>query len=319
LWWTREEKRETIERNQLQSKALCQQRSLAVLSAQAVYQQICDDDDDEYYRLCVLPSKSPSTTSSLLSYVSSSSSSSDEDSSDESDSDDADDDDESDNVGDSSDCDSAGYLSNGSHGDDDDDDDDASDNNDDDQIVQEYHDQMRVTPLPALARGLEWGYLPQSKAFRKTHVRSVLKWQKELSLNGRKNKKSKTYCAKKTLGKRSSSNVSALRIFQRRTRASSRRSRLMARVLAETDRTESEADPNAPRSPPLAVFPKPRLPNFTGGIGSTSVSLASFSSSPPPTTAQGGRSRSTTMSRPHHFVGRRLLPMTTRRPRMIPW
>jgi hypothetical protein len=272
LWWTRDEKRETIERNQLQSRALCQQRSLAVLSAQAVYQQICDEDDD-YYRRCVLSSPC----------ISASSSSEDED---ESDDDNSDDDD--DTADDSSDDSSQSTSSSSSILPED----QGDDQDEDEQIVQECHDQMRVTPLPALARGLEWGYLPASKAFRKTHVRSVLKWQRDLIKGSKKNKKR---------GGRSSS--SAMRILQRRTRASSRRSRLMARVLAETDRMDCTADPNTPRSPPLALFPKPRLPS-SSAVGRTATMAAATS-------------KASTTTRQHHFVGRRL-PLT-RRPRMIPW
>lgn len=221
LWWTRDERRDTVERNQLQSRAVLGQRAVAVLQAQAVYQQICDEDD-EYYSSCrhCPPSSSP---------VSSSSSSLSSDS----------DDDDSDSDSDES-LETSLQDPQEPHQEEDDDD---NDDDDDDQIVQEGHCQMRTTPLPSQVRGLEWATIPSSKAHRKTHVRSVLDWQRQLLLSSRGN-----------------TNIEPTSILQQRARASSRRSRLMARILAEGDAAAAVDNPGAPPSPPLAVYHKPRLP-----------------------------------------------------------
>lgn len=72
--------------------------------------------------------------------------------------------------------------------------------------------------VPTQLRGLEWGFLPASKKYRRTHVQRVLRWQRCID-NG--NDKANILSAK------------AIR--------SSRPSRVMARILAANDAT-SERD-----------------------------------------------------------------------------
>jgi hypothetical protein len=102
---------------------------------------------------------------------------------------------------------------------------DEADSSDDDDDAETLNAKMEV---PTQVRGLEWGIMPASKKYRRTHVRLVLKMQNELQ----DLPSDKKQCL-----------LSAQAV------QSSRPSRVMARMLAQGDAaTKQESSPTLRRS-----------------------------------------------------------------------
>jgi hypothetical protein len=108
------------------------------------------------------------------------------------------------------------------------DEDDSNDLYDDDE---DEHDELEVQDtlaatgsqtieLPTQVRGLEWGFLPASKKYRRTHVQRVLRWQRCIETGDNK-----------------------ARMISARAIRSSRPSRVMARILGASDAASAKNVP----------------------------------------------------------------------------
>jgi hypothetical protein len=102
---------------------------------------------------------------------------------------------------------------------------DFYENDEDEHDELEVQDTLAATAsqtidLPTQVRGLEWGFLPASKKYRRTHVQRVLRWQR--CIEGGDNK---------------------ARMLSARAIRSSRPSRVMARILGASDAASAKDAP----------------------------------------------------------------------------
>mmetsp|Transcript_56281 Transcript_56281/g.85154 ORF Transcript_56281/g.85154 Transcript_56281/m.85154 type:complete len:206 (-) Transcript_56281:202-819(-) len=86
----------------------------------------------------------------------------------------------------------------------------------------DYLEQAKVE-VPALVRGLEWGFLPSAKAYRRTHCQQVLEAQTQVQNLPNEDMK--------------------YRLLSSRAIRSSRPSRVMARILGECDAAATKDKP----------------------------------------------------------------------------
>ncbi len=171
IWWTKEEKREIIDRNHLLTHNFLLHNQSHVEQATALFERICSEDV-------------------LL------------------------------DTGRCSDSDSSS----------DEDDRNSQKTSLEEDLVGEMTSKS-ILDIPTHMRGLEGGIVPASKAHRRTHVRKVLQWQETLSQS-----------SPPSDGGNDDDRMALL--LGQHAMTSSRRSRLMARILAESDHVSATTDPS---------------------------------------------------------------------------